>query len=234
MDALSEFLFKYPPYLYQQGTFGFSASRLTWAAVLLLAAGVLGVTILLLRRLRATGTERGVLIACRTVAIAVLAWCLLRPVLVVASAVPSRNVVAVLVDDSRSMRIADHGDQPRAAFVRQHLASPDSSLYRALAERFQVRFYRTSGRGGRAAPLADSAFAFCCNSFNDVTVASGATIDFLAPARKGDRLMASAIPLWRAKRTGLYEITVTKQDGSPIAAFRGRAHRLQGRNIPGE
>lgn len=159
MDALSEFLFKYPPYLYQQGTFGFSASRLTWAAVLLLAAGVLGVTVLLLRRLRATGRERSVLIACRTVAIAVLAWCLLRPVLVVASAVPSRNVVAVLVDDSRSMRIADHADQPRAAFVRQHLASPDSSLYRALAERFQVRFYRTSGRGGRAAPLADSAFA---------------------------------------------------------------------------
>ncbi|MGH8310689.1 MAG: hypothetical protein ACRETX_12960, partial [Steroidobacteraceae bacterium] len=159
MDALSEFLFKYPPYLYQQGTFGFSASRLTSAAVVLLAGAVLVVNALMLRRLRTVGVERVVLLACRTLAIAVLAWCLLRPVLVVASAVPSRNVVAVLVDDSRSMRISDHAGQPRAAFVRQHLASSDSSLYRALAERFQVRFYRTSGRGGRAAPLADSAFA---------------------------------------------------------------------------
>lgn len=159
MDALREFLFKYPPYLFQQGTFGFSGARLTSIIVALLALAVLAVNALMLRRLRTSGIERTVLLAGRVAAILVLAWCLLRPVLVVASAVPSRNVVAVLVDDSRSMRIPDHNNAPRAAFVRQHLASPDSSLYRALAEQFQVRFYRTSGRGGRAAPLADSSFA---------------------------------------------------------------------------
>ncbi|MGQ0642309.1 MAG: glutamine amidotransferase [Gemmatimonadaceae bacterium] len=159
MDALSQFLFKYPPYFYQQGTFGFSASRLTTIVVALLAAAVLVLNVIVLRRLRTTGAERPILLACRTAVIVVLAWCLLRPVLVVSSAVPSRNVVAVLVDDSRSMRIPDQAGQPRAAFVRQHLASPDSALYRALAERFQVRFYRTSGRGGRSAPHGDSAYA---------------------------------------------------------------------------
>ena len=159
MDALRQFLFKYPPYLYQQGTFGFSASRLTMVAVALLAGAVLVVNVVMLRRLRTAGAEQPILLACRTAVVVILAWCLLRPVLVVASAVPSRNVVAVLVDDSRSMRIPDNAGQARASFVRQHLSSPDSSLYRALAERFQVRFYRTSGRGGRAAPLGDSAYA---------------------------------------------------------------------------
>jgi acyl-CoA thioesterase len=82
--------------------------------------------------------------------------------------------------------------------------------------------------GGFVFSLADSAFAFCCNSFNLVTVAAGATIDFLAPARKGDRLVAMARQLWRSKRTGLYEIEVTNQDGAMIALFRGRSHQLQG------
>jgi uncharacterized membrane protein len=159
LDALSEFLFKYPPYLYEQGRFAFAASGLTSAMVALLAGAVLVVTVVLLRRLHASRGERAVLLGLRALAVAVLAFCLLRPVLVVSSAVPSRNVVAVLVDDSRSMRIADAGGATRAGFVRQHFASPDSALYRALAERFQVRFYRTSGRGGRSAPLADSSFA---------------------------------------------------------------------------
>lgn len=86
--------------------------------------------------------------------------------------------------------------------------------------------------GGLIFSLADSAFAFCCNSFNRVTVAAGATIDFLAPARKSDRLISTATVLWRAKRTGLYEVTVTKEDGSQIAAFRGRSYQLEGQVIP--
>jgi acyl-CoA thioesterase len=82
--------------------------------------------------------------------------------------------------------------------------------------------------GGYVFTLADSAFAFCCNSFNAVTVAAGATIDFLAPARTGDRLTATARQLWRSRRTGLYEIEVTNQHGAPIALFRGRSHQLKG------
>jgi acyl-CoA thioesterase len=85
--------------------------------------------------------------------------------------------------------------------------------------------------GGLIFTLADSAFAFCCNSFNAVTVAAGATIDFLAPGRKGDRLFATATQLWRSNRTGLYEIQVTNQDGAPIAMFRGRSYQLKGQVV---
>jgi acyl-CoA thioesterase len=85
--------------------------------------------------------------------------------------------------------------------------------------------------GGLIFTLADSAFAFACNSFNLVTVAAGASIDFLAPGRKGDRLTATARQLWRSKRTGLYEIEVTNQEGVTLALFRGRSHQLKGEII---
>ncbi len=88
------------------------------------------------------------------------------------------------------------------------------------------------GHGGFIFALADSAFAFSCNSYNAVTVAAGATIDFLAPARKGDRLTATASELWRSRRTGLYEIIVTNQDGAVIAMFRGRSYQLKGQVVP--
>jgi acyl-CoA thioesterase len=86
--------------------------------------------------------------------------------------------------------------------------------------------------GGYVFTLADSAFAFCCNSFNAVTVASGATIDFLAPARAGDRLFATARQLWRARRTGLYEIEVRNHQDDLIALFRGRSYQLKGTVLP--
>jgi acyl-CoA thioesterase len=84
--------------------------------------------------------------------------------------------------------------------------------------------------GGYVFMLADSAFAFACNSHDVATVAAGATIDFLAPAREGDQLVAEAVELHTTKRTGLYEISVTTTQGGRIALFRGRAHRL-GRRV---
>ena len=82
--------------------------------------------------------------------------------------------------------------------------------------------------GGMVFTLADSAFAFACNSHNDNTVAAGATIDFLAPAHEGDELSAVALEVWRSRRNGIYEITVTNQKGTRIALFRGRSHRIEG------
>jgi len=82
--------------------------------------------------------------------------------------------------------------------------------------------------GGLIFTLADSAFAFCCNTHNLSTVAAAAAIDFLAPAREGDELTASARELWRSGRSGLYEITVSNQRGERIALFRGRSHRISG------
>jgi acyl-CoA thioesterase len=82
--------------------------------------------------------------------------------------------------------------------------------------------------GGLIATLADSAFAFACNSYNELTVASGFSIDFLAPGRRGDCLTADCIEVSRAGRTGIYDTVVTNQRGERIAVFRGRSHTMKG------
>lgn len=85
--------------------------------------------------------------------------------------------------------------------------------------------------GGFIFALADSAFAFACNSRNQMTVASGCTIDFLAPAFEGDRLTASAVEYSLAGRTGIYDVQVSNQAGKPVAIFRGRSYRIKGQVV---
>jgi phenylacetic acid degradation protein PaaD len=85
--------------------------------------------------------------------------------------------------------------------------------------------------GGLVFALADSAFAFACNSYGDSTVAAAAAIEFLAPAREGDVLRAIASERWRAGRSGIYEIDVRNQRGETVALFRGRSHQVAGRLI---
>jgi acyl-CoA thioesterase len=88
--------------------------------------------------------------------------------------------------------------------------------------------------GGIVFALADSAFAFSCNSYNEATVAAAASIDFLAPAHAGDELTAEAVELWRTRRNGIYEITVTNQRAERVALFRGRSYRIDGTVTSGE
>jgi acyl-CoA thioesterase len=85
--------------------------------------------------------------------------------------------------------------------------------------------------GGFITLLADSAFAFACNSRNVVTVAAGLTVDFLAPAHRGDVLTATATESSRSGRTGVYDMVVTNQHGARIALVRGRSHSLGGRTV---
>jgi acyl-CoA thioesterase len=85
--------------------------------------------------------------------------------------------------------------------------------------------------GGMVFTLADTAFAYSCNSYNENTVAATASIDFLAPAREGDELTAVATELWRTRRNGIYEITVTNQQDERIALFRGRSYRIDGKLV---
>ena len=79
--------------------------------------------------------------------------------------------------------------------------------------------------GGFIFALADSAFAFACNSHGPATVAAAVTIDFLVPAKQGDILTAVAKERWLGGRTGLYDLCVTCADGTVIAHARGRSHR---------
>jgi acyl-CoA thioesterase len=85
--------------------------------------------------------------------------------------------------------------------------------------------------GGLIFALADSAFAFACNSYGDNTVAAGAAIEFLAPGREGDVLRAVAAERWRAGKAGIYEIEVRNQRDEVVALFRGRSHQIAGRLI---
>lgn len=85
--------------------------------------------------------------------------------------------------------------------------------------------------GGFITTLADSAFAFACNSRNQVTVAAGIVVDFLAPAHEGDRLVAEAREVALTGSTGVYDITVSNQHGRTIAVMRGRSFALKGRRI---
>src|SRR5690606_73604 len=80
--------------------------------------------------------------------------------------------------------------------------------------------------GGLIFALADSAFAFACNTYGATTVAAGAPIDFLRPGRLGDELVAEARELTRSKRTGVYDVLVTNQSGERVALFRGRSYQL--------
>ena len=86
--------------------------------------------------------------------------------------------------------------------------------------------------GGFIFTLADSAFAYACNSYNLATVASGCSIDFLAPARAGDVLTARAHERSASGRTGVYDIEVVNQRGEKIALFRGKSYRINGHVIP--
>ncbi len=83
--------------------------------------------------------------------------------------------------------------------------------------------------GGLISTLADSAFAFACNSYNELTVASGFAVDLLAPGRLGDVLTATCHEVSKAGRTGLYDCEVRNQRGERVAVFRGRSYTARGR-----
>ena len=106
-ESLFRFLFKYPPLFFEQGDFVLGVSRPMLLAVV--GAALVGGYALLTYRgvLRARGRDRVVLVALRLVTLAAIAFCLLRPALILKAAVPQQNFLGVLVDDSRSLQIAD-------------------------------------------------------------------------------------------------------------------------------
>ena len=86
--------------------------------------------------------------------------------------------------------------------------------------------------GGYVFMLADTAFAVACNSYGHSTVAAGCDIAFLAPVHAGDRLTAEAAERHRAGRSGIYDVTVRRDDGTVVAELRGRSRTIKGTLIP--
>ena len=85
--------------------------------------------------------------------------------------------------------------------------------------------------GGLVFTLADSAFAFACNSHDQKAVSASATVAFLAPAKEGERLTATARERHRAGRSGLCDVTVTGGNGAVIAEFRGASRTIKGTHL---
>jgi acyl-CoA thioesterase len=81
--------------------------------------------------------------------------------------------------------------------------------------------------GGIVFAFADSAFAFACNSYGEPMVAAGASIEFLAPTARGERVTATAIEVSRGARHGIYDVAVSDSAGEVLAQFRGRCSRLR-------
>lgn len=88
--------------------------------------------------------------------------------------------------------------------------------------------------GGYIFTLADSAFAFACNSYNDVVVGQHCSITYLRPVRLGDRLTAAARETSRQGRSGVYDVRITNQDGAHVAEFRGHSRTVKGTHLPVE
>ncbi len=149
-ESLFQLLFEYRPVVFSQGELRFAAWSGSYVAAL--AAGVAVAVAVATYRTggpRIPPRARVVLVGLRVALVALVAVCLFRPVLVVKAAVPQQNFLAVLLDDSRSMQIADHEQAPRSSFVRQEFGAPDRGILKTLSEKFMVRTFRFSSAASR-------------------------------------------------------------------------------------
>src|SRR5438045_2510774 len=154
LEGLFQFLFKYRPLVFEQGDFVLGASR-PMRLVILAAAVAAAYALFTYRRVgRTEPRDRLVLAGLRTAALAVIVFCLLRPALILKAAVPQQNFLGILVDDSRSLQIADRDGRPRSAFVNDTLGA-DRPLLNALSKKFVLRFFRFSSTADRLPSPAD-------------------------------------------------------------------------------
>ena len=160
LEKLFQALFSYRPVVFQQGDFRFDVTTASFVAAGI-AAVIMAAALITYRSVGVNGRtrDRVVLTVLRMAALALVVFCLFRPTLIVKAAIPQQNVVAVLLDDSRSMQIADWTDnQPRAEFLRQQFAADASPLLKALSDRFLVRVFRFSSTANRVNSVKDLTF----------------------------------------------------------------------------
>ncbi len=208
-ERLFELLFKYRPVVFEQGALALGAS---WPMVAAAIAGAVVAAAVIVAYARIAGGGRLAvgLAALRVGALALLVVALLRPVLIVRTVEPRRNFLGILLDDSRSMQIADDGSVARGAEVQRAFA-PDGPLVKALGERFTVRFFRFSSAASRVAGPAALTFA--------------GTRTELAPSLAGARDELAGVPL-----SGLIVAT----DGADTAetGLTGTLRALKAASVP--
>jgi uncharacterized membrane protein len=156
VESLFSFLFKYRPLLFEQGDVVLQPPLpVTLLLLLGVAAAAVAAWTYARPQAKARPADRAALAVARTSAMLVLLLSLLKPSLVVSSIVPQQNYLGILIDDSRSMRIADEGGTSRADFVMTAFAAPDAALLQALQQRFQLRFFRFSSEAERVTSASE-------------------------------------------------------------------------------
>ena len=124
-------------------------------------------------------------------------------------------------DDSASQRLG---------MTLDHIAPGEATLSMAITDAMSNG--HGNAHGGYMFTLADSAFAFACNSYNQLVVAQQCSITYLIPGRIGDRMTATAREVSRKGRSGIYDIRITNQNGDHVAEFRGHSRTVKGTHLP--
>ncbi|MGB7242446.1 MAG: hydroxyphenylacetyl-CoA thioesterase PaaI [Sulfitobacter sp.] len=140
-----------------------------------------------------------------------------------------------ITDQTRAARCAALMMEKDAAsaglgMVLEHVAPGTATL--SMVVRPEMLNGHGICHGGFIFALADSAFAFACNTYNQLTVAQQNQITYLHPGQGGDRLTATAIEVARTGRSGTYDVSVTGSDGTVIALFRGLSRTIRGQHFP--
>lgn len=129
---------------------------------------------------------------------------------------------------SRCAQALFQRDQASQGMGMRLLAAGPGSARVGMSVREDMLQGHGTCHGGYLFALADSAFAFACNSYNDATVAIGCSIDYIAPARLGDTLTAVCTEQSRSGRTGNYDVRIENQQGELIALFHGKSYKVRG------
>jgi phenylacetic acid degradation protein PaaD len=143
----------------------------------------------------------------------------------------------VLTPDETARRSAEAmlaGDQASLAAGVELVAVGPGTATATMTVRADMVNGHDIAHGGYVFLLADTAFAVACNSYGQSTVAAGCDIAFVAPVRVGDRLTADARERHRAGRSGIYDVSVRREDGTVVAELRGRSRTIKGALVPQE
>lgn len=135
-----------------------------------------------------------------------------------------------LAEASASAMWNDDSASQRLDMTLDHIAPGHATLSMTMTK--DMSNGHGNCHGGYMFTLCDSAFAFACNSYNQMVVAQHCSVTYLAPGRIGDRLTATAREVSRKGRSGIYDVCLTNQDGVHIAEFRGHSRTVKGTHLP--
>ena len=233
-ESITTLLFKYPPRVFARGDL-VMAPVVPVMVVAAAAAVVLLIVIVAYARVRTLRpADRAIFATLRATAVLLVIGCLLRPGLVIASAVPQRNVLAVIMDDSRSMRIRDVNDGTRTAAVQRTFADT-APLPKQLAEKFAIRRFRfaadASPIAGAAALTSKGTRSDLAQALNDVRedlngMPLAGVVIVSDGADNGSGALDDALLALRARRVPVFTVGVgTERFERDVAIERVQAPR---------